>query len=237
MSVVLEWGPVGAKVLAEQCDVLVVVDVLSFSTAVTVAVERGARVWPHRGGEAAGVLARDIGAVLAGNRGSHAGFTLSPASLLDITEGTRLVLPSPNGSSICFTAVEGGVTALHGGVVVVAGCLRNADAVGRYVRDFARIGVVPAGERWGDGSLRPAYEDLVGAGAVVDGIVGHDPEAELSPEAEAAAVAFRALRRLDDCTSGRELVGKGFDDDVRIASELNVCDAVPRLIEGRFVAT
>jgi len=156
MSVALEWGPVGAKVLAEQCDVIVVVDVLSFSTSVTIAVERGALVWPHKGGENARVLARDIGAVLAGNRGSHEGPTLSPASLLDIEKDSRLVLPSPNGSSIAFAAVEGGVTALHGGVAVIAGCLRNATAVARYVRDFDRIGVVPAGERWGDGSLRPA---------------------------------------------------------------------------------
>src|SRR5664279_860115 len=116
MSVALEWGPVGAKVLAEQCDVIIVVDVLSFSTSVTIAVERGAFVWPHRGGENARVLARDIGAVLAGSRGSHDGPTLSPVSLLEIAKDSRLVLPSPNGSSIAFAAVEGGVTALHGGV-------------------------------------------------------------------------------------------------------------------------
>jgi 2-phosphosulfolactate phosphatase len=236
MSVALEWGPVGAKVLSETCDVLVVVDVLSFSTAVTVAVERGARVWPHTGGESAGALAREIGAVLAGNRGSHDGPTLSPASLLDIREDTRLVLPSPNGSAIAFAAVNGGVTAIDGGVTVVAGCLRNARAVGRWLRDFARIGVVPAGERWGDGSLRPAYEDLVGAGAVIDQIMSHDPGRELSPEAEAAALSFRSLRPLEQCPSGRELVERGFADDVRIASELCVSSAVPRLVEGRFVA-
>jgi 2-phosphosulfolactate phosphatase len=236
MSVALEWGPVGAKVLAEQCDVIVMVDVLSFSTAVAIAVERGALVWPHKGGENARVLARDIGAVLAGNRGSHEGLTLSPASLLAIESGSRLVLPSPNGSSIAFAAVEGGVTALHGGVAVVAGCLRNATAVARYVRDFERVGVVPAGERWGDGSLRPAYEDLVGAGAVIDRIAALDLSVTLSPEAEAAAIAFRALRPLEQCPSGRELVERGFLEDVRIASEVDVSEVVPRLTEGRFVA-
>ena len=51
MPVALEWGPVGARTLAERSDVVVVVDVLSFSTALTIAVERGARVWPHTGGE------------------------------------------------------------------------------------------------------------------------------------------------------------------------------------------
>jgi 2-phosphosulfolactate phosphatase len=236
MSVELEWGAVGAKVLAEQCDVIVVVDVLSFSTSVTVALERGARVWPHTGGENARLLARDIGAVLAGNRGSHEGPTLSPASLLDIEPDSRLVLPSPNGSSIAFAAVEGGVTALHGGVTVVAGCLRNATAVGRYLRDYSRIGVVPAGEQWGDGSLRPAYEDLVGAGAVIDRIVAQDPSVALSPEAEAAAIAFRALRPLEECTSGQELVDRGFREDVRIASQVDSSQIVPLLTEGRFVA-
>lgn len=229
MSVALEWGPVGAKVLAESCDVLVVVDVLSFSTALTVAVEQGAKVWPHTGGESAGQLARDIGAVLAGNRSSHDGITLSPASLRGLPPETRLVLPSPNGSSIAFAAVNGARP-------VVAGCLRNAAALARHLRDVDRIGLVPAGEQWSDGSLRPAYEDLVGAGAVIDRLRGLDPDLDVSPEAEAAELAFRSLRPLQACTSGAELVERGFAEDVEIASELDTSDTVPGLVEGRFVA-
>lgn len=229
MSVALEWGPVGARTLAERSDVIVVVDVLSFTTALTVAVERGARVWPHTGGEAARQLARDIDAVLAGNRSSHEGLTLSPVSLLEVDEATRLVLPSPNGSSIAFAAINGEVP-------VVAGCLRNAAAVSRYLDRFERVALVPAGERWGDGSLRPAYEDLVGAGAVADRLCRHNPAVRLSPEAEAAALAFRALRPLDLCPSGAELVERGFADDVRLASEIDTSDVVPVLVEGRFVA-
>lgn len=229
MRVALEWGPVGAKVLAEECDLLVVVDVLSFTTAVTVAVEQGAKVWPHTGGESAGELARQIGAVLAGSRMSHDGMTLSPASLQDLDAETRLVLPSPNGSTIAFAAVNGARP-------VVAGCLRNASAVARHVRDADVVGIVPAGERWPDESLRPAYEDLVGAGAVVERLRGFDPGLVLTPEAEAAALAFAGLRPLEDCPSGRELVERGFADDVRIASELDVSVAVPVLADGRFVA-
>ena len=229
MPVALEWGPVGARTLAECSDVVVVVDVLSFTTALTIAVERGAKVWPHTGGESARQLARDIDAVLAGNRSSHEGLTLSPASLLDVDADTRLVLPSPNGSSISFAAINGEVP-------VVAGALRNAAAVSRYLVDFERVAVVPAGERWSDGSLRPAYEDLVGAGAVVDRLTGRDPGVQLSPEAEAAALAFRSLRPLERCPSGQELVERGFAEDVRIAAEIDVSDAVPVLVEGRFVA-
>ncbi len=229
MPVALEWGPLGARTLSERSDVVVVVDVLSFSTALTIAIERGARVWPHTGGEAARQLARDIDAVLAGNRSSHEGLTLSPASLMDVDHGTRLVLPSPNGSSIAFAAVNGEIP-------VVAGCLRNAAAVARYLESFDRIALVPAGERWGDGSLRPAYEDLVGAGAVVDRLVGRHPSMQLTPEAEVAALAFRSLRPLELCPSGIELVERGFGEDVRLAAEVDVSDVVPVLREGRFLA-
>lgn len=41
-----EWGPAGAAALAPSSSCLVVVDVLSFSTSVTVAVEAGTRVYP-----------------------------------------------------------------------------------------------------------------------------------------------------------------------------------------------
>jgi 2-phosphosulfolactate phosphatase len=229
MPVALEWGPVGARTLAERSDVVVVVDVLSFSTAVTVAVERGAKVWPHTGGESARQLARDIDAVLAGTRSSHDGLTLSPASLLGVDRDTRLILPSPNGSSIAFAAVNAEVP-------VVAGCLRNAKAVALALQEVERVAIVPAGERWSDGSLRPAYEDLVGAGAVIDRLVAANPALELTPESEVAAMAFRKLRPLESCVSGIELVERGFAEDVAIAAEVDASDVVPRLVEGRFVA-
>jgi 2-phosphosulfolactate phosphatase len=119
---------------------------------------------------------------------------------------------------------------------VVAGCLRNAHAVARHLRDVDRIGIVPAGEQWSDGSLRPAYEDLVGAGAIAERLTGEEPSAELSPEAEAAVLAFRSLRPLEVCTSGLELLEKGFAEDIRIASDVDGSDVVPVLVEGRFVA-
>ena len=41
-----EWGPAGAGHLAGEAACLVVVDVLSFTTAVSVAVQQGIRVLP-----------------------------------------------------------------------------------------------------------------------------------------------------------------------------------------------
>src|SRR5947209_9396578 len=42
-----DWGQPGARAIGEPGAALVVVDVLSFSTAVTIAAGRGTRVYPH----------------------------------------------------------------------------------------------------------------------------------------------------------------------------------------------
>jgi 2-phosphosulfolactate phosphatase len=176
----LEWGLDGARRLAPTADAVVVVDVLSFCTSVTVACERGARVWPHPGGAAADDLARSLDAVLAGPR-SLSRPSLSPTSLTELPEGARLVLPSPNGSALAHALLDAGGP-------VVAGCLRNAAAVARHVAGARDVLVLPAGERWDDGSIRFAYEDLVGAGAVVDRLASLVPALARSPEAAVTPV-------------------------------------------------
>ena len=92
----LEWGPQGLRLLSETCDCVVIVDVLSFSTSVTVAVGRGAAVWPHSGHERAEELARAIGATLVRGRNMREGRTLSPASLLEVhqTPTGRVKVPA-----------------------------------------------------------------------------------------------------------------------------------------------
>jgi 2-phosphosulfolactate phosphatase len=230
-----EWGPAGAAALAAGVDVLVIVDVLSFTTAVEVAVARGARVYPYRHrDDSAAAFAQSIGATLAarGRAGSsEAPYSLSPASLATIPADTRLVLPSPNGSAISVLAAELGRP-------ILAGCVRNAAAVAAAARARGEvIGVIASGERWGDGGLRPAYEDLVGAGAILDGL----PADGRSPEAQAAVSVFQAARdHLEDClvqcASGRELVAMGYDRDVQMASELNVSGSVPLFQSGAYAA-
>ncbi|MFE4466446.1 2-phosphosulfolactate phosphatase [Oerskovia sp. NPDC056781] len=247
-----DWGLTGARALCGVASpgdggfLAVVVDVLSFTTSVSVAVDRGAEVlpFPWRDERAADHAARH-GATLAHAR-SERDVSLSPTSLRHAPGLARVVLPSPNGSTISLSLAEDGVA-------VVAACLRNAKAVGAYVSRFLDedpgrvVAVVAGGERWPDGSLRPAVEDLWGGGAVVAAVEGHGHD--LSPEAELAAEAFRsacggpdgrdapaALQdRLRRCVSGRELVSQGFGADLEIAAELDASDLVPVLVGGRFV--
>ena len=226
------WGPTGAAALATP--VTVVVDVLSFTTTLTVALDRGMTVYPFRWKDeraAAYAAARD--AVLAQGRSARSGVSLSPQSVRAATGVERLVLPSPNGSAIAFGLAGVGAT-------VVAASLRNRSAVARWLVDRPRpIGIVPAGERWPDGSLRPAVEDLWGAGAVVAALVDLGVGG-LSPEARVAEHAFRAVaprlaEELHACVSGQELAGMGFPGDVDVAAELDRSDVVPVLESDAFV--
>jgi 2-phosphosulfolactate phosphatase len=166
--------------------------------------------------------------------------SLSPTDLLLAPAGTRLVLPSPNGSALAFAARESGVP--H----VLAACLRNATATARAAQHLAEggaIGIIAAGERWdmSDGPLRPSVEDMLGAGAVFAAL---DPSASVStprcsPEAAAARAAFVAARprlyeEIAGCASGRELVARGWEDDVATASSHDVSSVVCRLAVNEF---
>ena len=79
-----EWGPQGLAALAPSSDVVILVDVMSFSTCVSVGASRGADVYPWRcrDGSAAD-FARSIGAELAGPRRAG-GYSLSPTSLASL---------------------------------------------------------------------------------------------------------------------------------------------------------
>ncbi len=45
-SLRMDWGPTGAEAVATDCDVAVIVDVLSFTTTLSVAADRNVTVFP-----------------------------------------------------------------------------------------------------------------------------------------------------------------------------------------------
>jgi 2-phosphosulfolactate phosphatase len=224
-----EWGEHGVAQLVPCSDAVVIVDVLSFSTCVDIAVSRNAAVYPYRWKDESAIeYARSINAVLANfNRRFDTGYSLSPTSLLNIPKGTRLVLPSPNGSTL---------TLATGRVQTFAGCLRNSLAVASTLRKIGkRVSLIAAGEKWEDGSLRPAIEDLIGVGAIIQHLPG-----SRSPEAELAVAAFMNFRGdisscLKRCGSGKELIQRDFESDIDLAAALDVSDCVPVLREGAYV--
>ena len=164
-SIRFEWGLPGLQATGTDA-IIVLVDILSFTTSVSVACARGATVFPCRwhDGEASD-LARRENAQLASRRGSESSdvgrFSLSPESLLRASPELRLVLPSQNGSVVAY---EG----MRQNRIVVAASIRNATAIASWLsRQDSAVSVIAAGERWNDGTWRFAIEDLLGAGAPV----------------------------------------------------------------------
>ena len=231
-----DWGPAGAGEIGRDARFVAVIDVLSFTTALTVAVERGIEVYPYRWRDESAVeYARARDAVLAVGRSEADGpgrVSLSPATILRSEGIRRIVLPSPNGSTIAQGLAAKGAT-------VVGVSLRNAHAAARWVKKSLSpndvVAVIASGERWKpDGSLRPALEDLWGAGAFLRelGVAG-------SPEAEAAVAAwdrFGGRPPLAECAGGRELIAYGYPEDVEVAAEVGASEAVPVLSGESFTA-
>lgn len=222
-----EWGKQGVLQLAPISDVVILVDVLSFSTCVDIATSRGAVIYPYLWkDESAKAFAQSVNAELADKRGSSR-YSLSPTSLTLASEAIRLVLPSPNGSALSLAADA---------TPTLTGCLRNCRAVALAAMSYgSQIAVVPAGEKWGDDSLRPSFEDLIGAGAIMSYFEG-----TLSPEAQSAVAVYRGIQQdlehiIKQCSSGKELIERGFEQDVELAAELNVSDCVPTLVDGAYI--
>jgi 2-phosphosulfolactate phosphatase len=224
-----EWGCKGVDELAPVSDFTVIVDVLSFSTCVDVAVSQGAVVLPFGWkDESAEVYARKHEALLAAKRGQGR-YSLSPHSLADLPADTRIVLPSPNGSALTLAAADHADT--------LAGCLRNRESIANHInRQGGTVAVIACGERWvSDDSLRPALEDQIGAGGIISKLRGSK-----SSEARAAEALFRSIEdtlcdTVRSCSSGKELIEKGYAEDVECASQLDVSQSVPQLLGNAYI--
>jgi len=227
-----EWGIHEIHALRDTSDCIIIIDVLSFTTTVDVALSRSAIVFPFAGkNNVAATFAQQKNAILAHKRAmSPHEFSLSPSSLQRLPVNSRVVLPSPNGSTLS-TATEKTLT--------LAGCLRNARAVAEYAQSQGkRISIIPAGERFiysdTDTALRPSLEDWIGAGAIITYLNG-----TLSLEAQTAKLVFEHHKSdlhqiLHHCVSGVELSQNGYTEDIQLASQLNISEHVPVLVDGAY---
>jgi 2-phosphosulfolactate phosphatase len=217
---------------------MVVVDVLSFTTAVVIAAARGTELFPCAGAREGRELARVTGSELAVGRHEldaiHP-WSLSPASIVSARSVERLVLPSPNGSAIsALVAVIGSTrgAARHRNVTAVVTWLIDH----RYGSAFAPVGVIAAGEQWPDGSLRPAIEDLFAAGLVLAGLGGHGtaltPEATVAARSVAGLTPTRVADLVRASTSGTELRVADYGEDVELAVEVDADTTVPVMAAG-----
>ncbi|PLR71011.1 2-phosphosulfolactate phosphatase [Bacillus sp. UMB0728] len=236
----VEWGKRGAREAAARGDIVIIVDVLLFSSAVVSAAAFGAEIYPYSPHLDGQKYAESLGADYIFGRAEAAKLgkpTLSPVSFSEEHAGKKYVLISQNGAYCTWIGAKA--------TAVLAGSLLNASAAAAAANILqkqlgAGITIIPCGEKWADAgehedSLRPAVEDYLGAGAILSYLDG-----EKSPEAAVCEGAFRAAQPklaeyLWECGSGRELRARGFEQDVVHCSRLNMMPTVPILKENRFV--
>lgn len=234
----LEWGRFGARKAVERGDILVVVDVLSFSSAVVTATAHDITIYPCGTQSEAETMALRVEGEVAVHRrdvpskGTH---SLSPLSFLNGKPGAKVAVASPNGATCSRFGRD--VSCL------ILGAFLNAQAVAEAIeqemlRITRPITVLACGERWKepneDGELRFALEDYLGAGAIISSL---PTKYKRSPEAHTAEVAFMAIEAnlkevIARCGSGVELIDKGFAGDVEHSAKLNSYEVVPVLIDG-----
>lgn len=231
-SVRMEWGVHAIEHLGPAAECVVVVDVMSFSTCVSIAVDRGAWIYPYpwRDDRAESYAETRGARVASPRRHGSTGYSLSPRSMMAVPPGLKLVLPSPNGSEILFRAREIGSA-------VFCGSLRNRRATAAACADYASVLVVACGERWPDDALRPGLEDLIGAGGILSALASSRGSESLSPEARAAAISYESLGSgvLRACGSGVELKERGFETDVDLCLLEDVSSNACRLQGDRLV--
>ena len=220
--------------------VCVVVDVLRASSSLVVLLERGVEEVLLAGsiGEARRLARQAAGPnyLLCGERGGlppH-GFQYgnSPVEFAGLElAGRRAILCTSNGTRALARAAAA--------PLVLVGALLNATAVGRASVEAAGarglgVAVVCSGD---EGGSAFSLEDALGAGAIVDAIVGlgrETPRLELSDAALAALTIYRAHQGQEQAalratSHARHLEALGLGEDLSFCAQRDRFASVPHL--------
>lgn len=222
----------------EPASTVVVLDVLRATSTIVAALENGAAaVVPVRETDDAIAVMRRLGrehTLLCGERDSRAiaGFDLdnSPASYTrERVAGKTLVLTTTNGTRALLEAARA--------ATVFCAALTNRRAiVERLAASEGDVRLLCAGS---EGTL--SFEDLLGAGAIVDALLQLDRRIVQSDEARAAATVFAAnAKRLTTAVAcgshAQALIANGFAADVAGCARIDVSGCVPVYAGGTIVA-
>jgi 2-phosphosulfolactate phosphatase len=239
----LAWSFEGLREALDNENIVVVVDVLRFSSAVVTAIANGFIIYPASDYKKGTDLATSIGAELSG-RPDEARYSISPSSFMNATgDDKEVILPSPNGSTCAELIREDEIGYI--------GCLLNAKAVGRHVSQIAfdkkkDVTVIAAGEQKAIDTgerivydLKSSYrvfaiEDYLGAGAIICYSVLNKSRAARACERAFKRSRDRLEKLLHISFSGKYLIQHNLKKDIEHAIQLNRYDVVPVVRAGRI---
>jgi 2-phosphosulfolactate phosphatase len=233
----MEWGIRGVEEASNRGDIIIIVDVLSFSSAVINALHNGVIIYPFpRVGEI-NEFAKLVGGevcILERARARELGLpSLSATSFNETHKGQKFILSSINGAT-CVKATTKSSIVLVGGLLNVFSVAEVANKIQR--ENNINITVIACGERWNNlnnetRDLRPSIEDYLGAGAILELLNGTK-----SQEAKVCINAYKNSKKeieelITDSGSGRELLKMGFPEDVKFSCQIDLFKDVPLLVK------
>lgn len=219
---------------------VVVLDVLRATSSIVTALQAGAAgVVPVRETEEAVAVMHRLGrdrVLLCGERDSRLipGFDLdnSPASYTrERVAGKTLVFTTTNGTRALVEAARAGTTVYCGALLNRAAIVARLAAAGGAAR------LLCAGSHG-----EPSFEDVLGAGAIVEALTRRDKTVAVTDAARAAATVYEMhAKRLTTAiaagTHARALIAAGFSADVAACAKIDVNGCVPLYANGMITAT
>jgi 2-phosphosulfolactate phosphatase len=213
---------------------VIVVDLLRATSTIVAALANGARaVVPALASDEAIRIAQGLergGVLLAGERGGEriSGFALgnSPGEMTPEAVGGKIVVMSTTNGTPAIRAAEGGAPVLIGAATNFAATIeRVRDLIG----DDGDVAILCAGRERGF-----ALEDAYAAGRFAQALIPPALRRRVTLN-DAAIAALELIKRYGDkwkravaaSTAARELIAKGFKDDVITATECDRYDIVP----------
>jgi 2-phosphosulfolactate phosphatase len=214
---------------------IVVIDVLRATSVIIQALSQGAmEVIPVSTVEEAFQMAKNFPqgtTLLGGERGSKkiGGFDLgnSPREYIaEKVKGKRVILTTTNGTK-AFHSVSSGKE-------IMAGSFFNIGATARQCLDLNRdILLFPSG----DGG-RFSLEDAVCGGMLIDQVIKPMKKSiDLTDTAQSALILYQRfennlIEAFRVSCHGKDLVAKGFEDDLAYCAQIDITDIVPTFRDG-----
>ena len=213
---------------------VIVVDLPRATSTIVAALASGARaVVPAVATDEAIRIAQNLerdGVLLAGERGGEriSGFALgnSPGEMTPEAVGGKIVVMSTTNGTPAIRAAEGGAPVLIGAATNFAATVTRARAL---LGDDGELAILCAGRERGF-----ALEDAYAAGRFAQALIPVGARRRVALN-DAAIAALELIKRYGDkwkravaaSTAARELIAKGFKEDVVAVTECDRYDVVP----------
>jgi len=235
MQIDIQLLPVSPVPSLVSTKAIVVIDVLRATSVIVHAISQGAlEIIPVATVEEAFQKAKNFPqstTLLGGERGSKKikGFDLgnSPREYIaEKVKGKRVILTTTNGTK-AFHSVSSGRE-------VMAGSFFNIGAIGGRRLDLGQdLLIFPSGDEG-----RFSLEDMVCGGMLIDRILnkGNGP-ITLTDASQSALILYQRFKenlveafRLS--THGRDLIERGFEEDLAYCAQIDITDIVPTFRDG-----